>query len=731
MVLGRELSLGEIARIAADTDMPLECFVHGALCVSYSGQCFSSEAWGGRSANRGQCAQACRLPYGLLVDGELRARSGFDYLLSPQDLMALTHLPQLLAAGVRSLKIEGRLKGPEYVAATVRAYREALDNLAATPGEGRAEPATLPVDLNTRRALAQVFSRGQGPQADGLTPGFLEGPRHPQLVIGRNPRHRGLCLGEVVEVTDRGVGLVLRNPVKRGDGVVFDAGDPMGREPGGNIYALLDAQGRPLDGETDRGHVTLQFGRDFPLYRVAPGQLIWRTKDAAMDGGLHARRATRRRLAVSIAVKGSVGTPLRLTMRDRQGREVVLETAVLQPAQNRPLSPATLAGAIGTLGDTPFTLDDLTVDIPQNGFLPTGEIKAARRQLVADFIGMLQRHQRSDGLLCMASVPAVIQELAARPAMPPGAAAVPRISLLCRNLAQVEAALEIDWLDEVQVDFLEVHGLKSACEQVRASGRRLVVAAPRILKPGEARLRGYLLSLEPDALLVRSAGLLHALQRLANTEGVTLPELYGDFSLNATNQISARTLLDSGLARLTPGHDLNAAQLAALADGMGSDAARLELVMHQHLPVFHTEHCVFARFLSAGNSHRDCGRPCERHRVHLRDPAGKDHLLQADVGCRNTLFNAEAQSAAAHIHPLLAAGLRHFRIEFVDESAADVSRIAQGYRALLQGGTAPEPLLAMLGRVTDANQHPQGVGPGSLAVRVELAKPRMKRPTAR
>lgn len=120
VVVGRELSVREIASVAASTRAEIECFVHGAMCVSYSGQCFSSEAWGGRSANRGQCAQACRLPYGLVVDGALKDLADLKYLLSPQDLMAVDHVPELIAAGVSCFKIEGRLKGPEYVALTTQ-----------------------------------------------------------------------------------------------------------------------------------------------------------------------------------------------------------------------------------------------------------------------------------------------------------------------------------------------------------------------------------------------------------------------------------------------------------------------------------------------------------------------------------------------------------------------------------------------------------------------------------
>src|SRR6202041_1216374 len=157
----------------------------------------------------------------------------------------------------------------------------------------------------------------------------------------------------------------------------------------------------------------------------------------------------------------------------------------------------------------------------------------------------------------------------------------------------------------------------------------------------------------------------------------------GDFSLNTANSITAAEYLARGLSRLTPGHDLNAAQITDLALGCGAD--RFEVIAYQHLPVFHTEHCVFCRFLSTGTSYRDCGRPCEQHRVALRDPQGRAHPVLADVGCRNTVFGAEAQEASGHLDAWRQAGIRHFRLEFVHESGEQVRQVYQAFESVLAG----------------------------------------------
>src|SRR5688572_28781251 len=185
VVLARELSLEDIRSIRSQTDCELEMFVHGALCVSYSGQCFSSEAWGGRSANRGQCAQGCRLPYELLVDGEVRPLGSARYLLSPEDLYALRQIPEIVKIGISSLKIEGRYKDENYVALTTRAYRKAVDE--AWSG------LPLSVSRQEELQLTQIYSRGLGPH-------FLSGTNHQTVVPGRAPRHRGVRIGRVVEV---------------------------------------------------------------------------------------------------------------------------------------------------------------------------------------------------------------------------------------------------------------------------------------------------------------------------------------------------------------------------------------------------------------------------------------------------------------------------------------------------------------------------------------------------
>ncbi len=687
VVLGRELSLSDIARITQETDLALEVFVHGALCVSYSGQCFSSEAWGGRSANRGQCAQACRLSYDLLVDGQQRDLGPYRYLLSPGDLYALHQVPELVRLGIACFKIEGRYKDSEYVALTTQAYRKAIDDACAG--------LALRVTPEDELALEQVYSRGLGPY-------FLTGTQHQQVVRGRAPRHRGVQVGEVVRVLADGVQVKDTPPSKPGDGLVFDAAawrSPDMPEEGGNVYAV-----QPLQGSV----VLLQFGRGaIDVSRIHVGDLVWRSFDPALLRQVKRFTEAARPVAtrpVAFAVTARRGTPLLLTASTADGLSTaVTGTIPLAPAKQRALDEAFCREHLGKLGGTPFHLDTVSLDAPEPLFVPVSELNALRRSAIDQLLALRTLPQAG-------STHRVVAATLARLSPQPPTDTTTHVHMLVRTPEQLEAALAVR-PSSITLDYLDLYGLKPAVERVKAAGIRCRVASPRILKPTEGGIVRFLSTLDCE-LLVRAGGLLHELQALPAAQR---PILTGDFSLNAANAITAQTYLDMGLAAITPTHDLNAQQIADLTQHVAADA--LEVVVYQHLPVFHTEHCVFCRFLSTGTDYTNCGHPCEQHRVALKDKAGRMHPVLADVGCRNTVFGAEAQVATKHLPLWLAAGIRHFRLEFVHESTTDVRQISAAFQQALGGQLSFPQLEQALTRWA-----PQGVTEGSLFVPLDYSR---------
>jgi putative protease len=251
-------------------------------------------------------------------------------------------------------------------------------------------------------------------------------------------------------------------------------------------------------------------------------------------------------------------------------------------------------------------------------------------------------------------------------------------------------ALEGLPLHTVYLDFEFGKNYLIAAKQIRAMGFQLGIATTRILKPSEYHNLKVIEAIAPDRILVRNLGALHYF----SGKGFTLA---GDFSLNVTNSLTATYLFDKGLATLCPSYDLNQWQLFDLVDAVGG--TRFEITVHQYLPSFHMEHCVFAAFLSKGSSFRDCGKPCEQHRVELRDHTGALHPLKADQECRNTMFNGKPQSAARLVPGLLSKGVQNFRIEALYENAETLRTKVTEYAKLVAGISQPEEVFSRMGVV--------------------------------
>jgi putative protease len=673
VVLARENSIAEIEKIRAaeaaqPAAMPLEVFVHGALCVAYSGQCLTSESLGGRSANRGECAQACRLPYDLIADGEKVDLGDRRYLLSPQDLAGIDVLADLVRVGVSSLKIEGRLKSPEYVASITRVYRQALDKLCGTPQEPR-QSSTAHYELQ------MAFSRG-------LYSGWFRGIHNQELAHARFGTKRGVLLGEVAEVSGESASLRLLAPMKPGDGVVFDAGKPDEREEGGRVYQI---ESRGPGGES-----TLRFGHgDIDWRRVRAGQLLWKTNDPALDRELRATfegDQIRFQRPVTFEVHGHAGTPLTLIADDREGHVVELaSTLPLAVAENQPLTPDRLREQLGRLGGTPLKLGELRWHLEGSVILPVSELNRLRRDVVAALVKLRAQPKR-----WTLQPPSPLHH--ARGAKVERA---PELVAVIRLVEQLDAA----WAAGVRTVYCEFENPKHYREAVArfrdlqatepprddsplSNPASIWVAAPRIFKPGEEWILKQVRSSDADGYLVRNY------DHLAFFAG---DRKRGDFSLNVANPWTADYLLTRySLERVTASYDLNFVQLEALLQS--APATWFDITIHQHMPMFHMEHCVFCAFLSSGKDYRDCGRPCDKHRVALRDRVGAELPLKADAGCRNTVFNNRAQTGAEYVARLLELGARSFRVEFVNESPAEVQRTLTRYGQLLRGEIAGSEL---------------------------------------
>lgn len=660
VVLGRENNLKQIQKIHEQAKLPLEVFVHGALCVSYSGQCLTSEMWGGRSANRGECAQACRLPYDMMVDGEHKEMGNIAYVLSPKDLAALEIVPELIEAGVTSFKIEGRMKSAEYVANVVSKYRKAIDAYFA--GE-KYDPSIIDI-----QELEQSFSRG-------FTPGFLLGTNNKTLVDGTFPKKRGVLLGTVQKILRDAVLVELNAPLKRGDGIVFDAGDPTQDEEGGRVYDLR-VKGNKIEGSVDQGTYEIVMGRnDVDLRRVNVGDKVWRTSDPELERRLRKTYDTEKpyhTFPVDVHVFGSVGQPLVATFKDvRTGHEVTVHSEKpAEAALKRPLDQTVLSEQLGRLGGTVLHLGELTMDLEGDVIVPMSELNKMRREAAERLMDLREQPpqytKREIDVYEDAHVPEPVDGNDAR------------LIALCRSLEQIEAAGQTD-VDYIYADFEFVKDYPKAVETARKHGKKIALATPRILMPGEIGILRQIIKHQPDGVLLRNTGAVQYFVQ-ERPEGI---ELIGDFSLNLANHKAVNLFLERGLSRVTASYDLNTEQMVDLLSQ--SDTSNVEVVIHQHMPMFHTEHCVYCTFLSEGTDYTNCGRPCEDQRVSLKDRVGMEHPVRVDTGCRNTVYNAIDQSGAEFLSEFLSYGVQSFRLEFLEEEGGRVQEVIKLYRQALRG----------------------------------------------
>ena len=677
-VLARELSLKEIARIKEATPLELEVFIHGALCVSYSGQCLTSENFGGRSANRGQCAQSCRLPYRIFVDGKEYRDTDAQYLFSPHDLCALPRLGELEEIGVNSFKVEGRLKSPEYVAAVARAYRKALDR--------------IPLEGKDMEPLEVLFSRG-------LRTGWLDGDNHQELVDGTFSNHHGMYLGTVVRV-ERGCVVVeldenvLADMMPRpGDGILFE--EPrFAQSAGARLYAsqvVHEYKGKPSTRGCGPQLLKMEFGRDFDTRQVARGMKVYRNDSPALEKELRKTftdREQAKRIPVKMELSGSIGNVLKLAVYDVPRNRVEIESdTVLEAAKNgdmgdklRDLAQKELSG----LSATAYSLRDLEIDVERGAFIPGKMLRTLRQKAIEAFDNerciwheLNPSANAGRALLNSVKFGTKVAPTAARPV----------ISVLVRSPEQISALEGLD-IDNVVMDFDWGVKYDEPLEQIRELGFRAGMATLRIHKPGESHYLKNILRLCPDFALVRNLGALSILKE----SGIPLA---GDYSLNAANCLSYDWLLLQGLQTLHPSWDLNSTQLFDLLDDI--DGSRMELTLHQYMPAFHSEYCAFARALTTGRRFPECGKICTQHKVEILDHKGERHFLQSDAECRNTLFVGKPQSALKLLPDLRAAGVNHFRLEMLQEDAATVRKKALIYTQAIRGKISIDEAIRLAG----------------------------------
>lgn len=722
VVLSREVTLEAVRHICAQAKAEIEVFVHGALCVCYSGQCLMSSMIGGRSGNRGRCAQPCRLPYTLVdeKDNDLLGDSAGKYLLSPRDMNTINLLPELLAAGVTSLKIEGRMKRPEYVAVAVGCYRRAVDSYLS---------GDFAVPEEDSRALAQIFNRD-------FTTAYLEKKQGRNMMSDKRPNNRGLMLGRVQEyhplTEDSGLAVLrLSDGISAGDQVDFWV------KVGGRVTATVQdmqlvtgirSKNTPKNArkniskddkkKQDRNQAknlaknvsSLNMQNLLPVEkaaagdvvaltvkgRVFPGDRVFKVYDGKLMESAKAMYSTGapvRRFGVGAVVRAAAGQPLVLTLTDEDGHTAEAETEFIgQEAMKRPLTEETLIKQIGRLGTSIFTLTELKAEISGNVMVPVSELNEVRRKCVeqlenmrlADFQAEADRARAEASAAVRAGLAnfySVIEKTA-----PENIRSRNRgetgITVVADDLAKLSAALD-GGADRIvfggenyrhEAVTLPMHEM--AVKLAKAAGAEVVFNTPRIIRDGELpafhRWLESIGELGAAGISVHNIGSLYAARQLTG-----LP-VEADFSLISYNIEALRHLAELGVSRAVLSPELNMAQLSELA---GQSPMPVECLVDGNLELMVSEYCCTGSFLG-GLDRGSCGAPCvtSGKSFFLKDRKDIKFPLVMDQYCHMHLLNSSRLSMLPHAMKFRDMGISSLRLDgrYMDEG--QLRKTVRNYR---------------------------------------------------
>lgn len=668
VVLAREVSLEAIRQIHRETKAELEVFVHGALCISYSGQCLMSSMIGGRSGNRGRCAQPCRMTYGL-VDGQGRPLTDEKigpHLLSPRDLNLIHHLPELIEAGVSSFKIEGRMKRPEYVATVVRVYRQALDRWLDNREDWR------PTQQD-ERDLYQIFNRE-------FTTGYLMANPGRNLMSYQRPNNRGIFLGRVTGLDKGWVQLRLEEELGVGDGIEVWVTQG-GRS--GVVIQEIQVNGRSVERAKPGQEVSLKLEG-----KIKKGDRVFKTNDARlMDAAQTSYAQGGSRISITIRAEAAVGRPLALTARDPQGNEAAAQTDFVgEPAQKHPLTETTLAKQLERLGNTPYVLAGLDAVIEGAVMVPVSEINEARRRLVADLSARRQAACRRPAL----TAPVFADRLAAirldSRSEPKKLGRKPLLSVAVGSGASARAAImagaDLVYLSGEEFRSQERMTDRTLQETIglgRQEGCGVIISLPRIWdvseRPNLLKRIEKINQWQPAGLLAPTLGSL----QLA-VEQSPVP-IYADYPMNVYNDWAVRLLQELGAVQIALSPELNFAQLEKF--GIGP----VECLVHGSLTMMVSEHCVVGALLGNRADDKPCSRPCLRsgERYYLRDRMNFKFPLEMDQFCRMHIHNPKVMCLIEHLAEFQRLRVKAVRIEARREDPDRADRIVRIYRQALDG----------------------------------------------
>ena len=658
VVLARENTLEDIRAIRdAVPGIGLESFVHGALCISYSGQCYMSGMISERSANRGSCAQSCRKDY-VLTDVVAGRELDRGYLISAKDLAAHDHLAEIADSGIGCLKIEGRKKRPEYVATVTRAYRTWLDRL------GEAESA--PPDEREIEPLVQIFSRG-------FTGGMYGGRAGRSYVTRDQPDNRGIPVGVVVGYERGELLMDVSTDIEAGDGLGFEAPESRGGPTTG--FVVTSAQSRHHEGRAVLAVRTRT--------RVPPGWRVIRTSHARLLEQARSSYAAlpsvvrQRKTRVDARVFGSAGAHFKLRLSAGEESVEVRSETQLSPASKHALDRAALREHLGRLGETPFALAAIEDSGLEPGlFLPVSELNRVRQRAVDDLLLRADWAREARHAERLEHITAAVTALV-RSAERSVPIAGPRLSAQVFRIEDADLAAAGGATEIVLDPFLRhpsppLSRVRALQERLAAQGITFRLRTPTIVRPEERRALQKWLDLGTPVL----SGHLGLVAELAAAGR----DVTGDYALNVMNEHTAALIFRLGARRQLLSVELTADEMREVAAPW--NGAGFDVFLFGRPEGMTIEHCVLsAAFDRVPTTCRDL---CvQKHpNVELTDPAGYDFPVATDSACRNRLLHSRPVDGSEFVPRLWASGIRGYHLVF-NVPGDPVTEIVSSYRHLL------------------------------------------------
>jgi putative protease len=710
VVLSREVSLEDIRKVKERNDVEIEVFIHGALCISYSGQCLLSSLIGGRSGNRGYCAQPCRKKYRLYCNGKQIKTTG-SYLLSPKDLNTSSDLGPLIEAGIESFKIEGRMKRPEYVAGVVRIYRRLIDRYLK-------DPAGYSVPEEEGETLTQLFNRG-------FTSGYFFGNPRGKLMSRENPHNRGIPAGKVISYDrhTKKLRIKLSNSLRLGDGIMVENAETRPEDKGKIISSMY----------TEKG----------PVYNAGKGEVIEITFDSRAPSGSTVYRTHDKKLMDSLKKESESGAlrpnipiyltatiiprkPARLEVKDSDSNVVAVESEYLvEKAEKSPTSKAQIEKQLTKLGNTLFEAAELKVNVGEDIFIPVGQLNDLRTKVVSQIENLriskwkrkplenlklptpgekkaegIKETETSRGLEETGKAARVdeikeikIGSLPEKPllsvsvyslegldgALAGGADCVYFGEGLFRKLKSIEG--------EKESGKEEISGRKTdsifedAVLKARAADRKIYFNTPKIVKDSEMKqvveLFSSAVKFGADGVIVSNLGTFN----LAKEKKVPC---IADSPLNIYNGYTFDLLLQNGAEMAVLSPELTLEEIKEVAS-----YGPAECIVHGCLELMESEHCLVGGLL--GKNGGKCSTPCNSGNFNLVDEKNYEFPLLMDYQCRTHLLNSRALCMLEYVPSLIEKGISSLRIETLGmDDAEEIRRITEKYRKAIDAYYKPE-----------------------------------------